>query len=166
MINRSRGSSERVCVFIDNSSLLEAMKRSRSNVRYDFKRLKDWLLKQRIGEQARFYCGGGNNRSRFYNVLRHAGFEVVPVKTPRRSLEIVFDLCNCCDGVCGTIILVSGRAELSKVVLLLTSKGTEVELVFFEDFCSQDLLATATTFRNLRVDGLELQRGSRKRGVK
>jgi len=153
MIDHSIPSDRRVCVFIDNASLLGAIKGLQ--IRYDFKRLNNWLLAQREGNQSRVYCGGGDSRSGFHNVLRHAGFEVVTVNSVRRPLEIAYDMCSMCLD-CETLILVSGRPELAKIIPLLTKQGTKVELVFFEEFCSKDLLNTATTFRALRVDGLEL----------
>jgi uncharacterized LabA/DUF88 family protein len=169
---------ERVAVFIDNNSLFQALHQLGIERRLDYKKLKDWLLKQRVPLGVRFYCGevrtDWRHRQQFYEVLRRAGFDIVRIfQGKSREGNAAFDLSNClrvdCEitwdicvslqrETCDRVILVSGSRELARVVAKVKEQGVAVEVVFFEEACSPDLLRGATCFRNLEMESLGLGR--------
>lgn len=172
MVKRKR---ERVIVFIDNNSLFQAINRlGVSGSRLDYKKLKEWLLQQRIPICVRFYCGevrtDWSRRRKFYQVLQRAGFEVIKIfQSKSRAGNAAFDASNCarieceiafdmCDNLdkCDRVVLVSGSKGLSRVVAKVQKRGVAVEVAFFEGQCSPDLMRVATCFRNLCIDGLGL----------
>lgn len=172
----------RLAVFIDNSSLFQAFSKLGIPGRFDYVRLKDWLIKQRPVECLRFYCGevrqDRKRRKQFYDVLERAGFEVTRVFEPRsresnaafdknncRKLhcEIAYDMCESFHNGVNHVILVSGCSELARTVQKVQKKGVDVEVAFFHEFCAPALRLVANNFRDLKVKGLV--RSSSKSGV-
>lgn len=165
---------ERVIVLIDNNSLFRAINKLGVSGRLDYKKLKEWLLQQRIPVGVRFYCGevrtDRNRRRRFYQVLQRSGFEVIKIfQSKSREGNAAFDASNCakieceiafdmCDNLneCDRVVLVSGSEGLSRVVAKVQEKGVAVEVAFFKEQCSPDLVRGATCFRNLCIDKLGL----------
>lgn len=166
----------RICVFIDNNSLFRALSRLGVDDRFDYRRLTQWLVKDREPNLIRLYIGevrtDVQRRHRFYQALEKAGIEVVRIFQPGSrapnaafdeantatiEIEIAWDMCKmieeCC---CCSIVLVSGSQELSRVVAKAVGKGVQVEVVFFEEVCSPVLRSRATSFRQLRVEGLRM----------
>ena len=54
---RSGDRRERVCVFIDNGSLYTALYDLGIQCRLDYRRLRKWIINDRIPKIVRFYCG-------------------------------------------------------------------------------------------------------------
>ena len=163
----------RVAVFIDNNSLFQALSKLDS-CGLDYIRLRRWLVGSRSAELVKFYCGevreDAVRRKPFYNFLERAGFEIITIfQSKSRFSNAAFDTdstrkvhCEMAFDMCETLlqcqirrmILVSGSPDLSRVVRKIREKGTDVELVFFEEFCSPALRRGASVFRRLKIDGL------------
>lgn len=169
------------CVMIDGDHLFSAFIQLKLTQRYDFKALKAWLLNQRPG-CVHFYCGEVRDdrphRQAFYNVLRRAAIRVVPVfhkgshsasavfdEVLRQKIiaKMVGDIRECTQRGCNTLILVSGSPGFGPVVSEVTKRGVDIELVFFREACSTELLSRASRFRNLRIHGLDLKNHQRQR---
>lgn len=168
-----------VCVIIDGDYLAYALHTLKLDVRYDFKALKAWLLNQRPSGCVTYYCGEIRNdrpqRLAFYDVLRRSGMRVCPVfhrgsressavhdEILRRKIvaKMTWDMCECTQRGCRTLVLVSGAPGLATAVGEMRRKGVIIELVFFRELCYLDLLSRANYFRNLRTHGLSLQQGT------
>lgn len=157
--------SERLCIFIDGDFLLHAVRKQGVHVRYDFKALKNWLSNQRVVGHIRFYCrefGDGARRAAFYDVLRRAGIEVVPVCSnsdffrQRLVAKMAWDLCEQTQG-CTTLILVTAGG-FSSLLPNIRHRGMQLEVVSLPGVCSEELQRGADRFRILRLNGLNMRR--------
>lgn len=166
--------AKRIAVFIDNNSLFQAVAKLGIGDKFDYIRLKNWLLQQRNPELLRFYCGevrsDPRRRKPFYEFLERAGYQVVAVFQARsRESNAAFDTLNCrkvhvemafdmCESILerkiADVVLVSGSSELAGVVSKMRERGINVEVVFFESACAPALRRGASSFRQLKLDGL------------
>jgi uncharacterized LabA/DUF88 family protein len=166
----------RICVFIDNSSLFRALSELGVDDRFDYRRLSQWLVRDRQPDVIRLYIGevrtDTQRRYRFYQALEKAGIQVVRIFQPRSrasnaafdavntakiEVEITWDICEVVERPdIDSIVLVSGSQELARIVTKVVERGVNVEVVFFEEACSPVLRSRATSFRQLRVEGLRM----------
>ena len=58
---------------------------------------------------------------------------------------------------CKSLVLVSGSAKLVDTVADMQEKGSDVEVIFFEEACSRELQMKADRFRGLSTEGLQLR---------
>lgn len=167
---------DKVCVLVDNCGLFRALQ-GLGSPKLDYKRLKDFVVRQRDPVVVRYYTGEirneGPQRAEFYSVLRRAGYDVIPhcneQSTERHAAlditvrawcmaSMVWDMCDLCHtGNYDTFILISGCVGLAKAVDRVKSRGVEVEVVFFENECSDELKTCANKFRSLDLDAVAMK---------
>ena len=159
--------AERIVVLIDNNSLFKALHGLGIRQRIDYRKFLRWLLDGKSAAVARFYTGEIRNdnsvRANFYGFLKSIGFEVVTLHEPRSSADhaaldttlrakvhsiIQIDM-DAFRRDCDKLVLVSGSQELACKVAELTELGVDVEVVFFEQTCSEVLRLHASRFREL-----------------
>jgi len=165
----------KLAVFVDNDALFRALHEMGRSWRFDYKRLRDYLLLQRKSVVLRIYCGEVRDdpprRRKFYEVLQRSGFEVVRSyqersraanaafdSLGREKLHVLlgFDLADQYHRChYDHLLLVACDVCLRKPVKELRHRGVRIELVFFDDLC-EDLRKCADEFRSLRRDGLGL----------
>jgi hypothetical protein len=173
---------DKVCVLVDNCGLFRALQ-GLGTPKLDYKRLKDFVVRQRDAVVVRYYTGEirneGTQRADFYSVLRRAGYDVITCCNERSAerhaandmpirawcmSNIVWDMCDLCHtGNYDTFIVISGCVGLAKAVMRVQSRGVEVEVVFFEEECSEELKTTANKFRPLDLDAVAMK--ARKDGL-
>lgn len=170
-----KGVRERVCVLIDNGSLYTALFQMGIQGRVDYRRLRQWLLNDREPRTVRFYCGeirdDKGRRKPFYEMLKRFGFDIISLHEPKSQADhaaldevlqtkmeslISIDMGNFLSD-CDRIVLVSGSSQLVDAVKLAQSHGVSVEVSFFEEVVSDELVRTAENFRCLRMDDLRMR---------
>ena len=160
-------------MFVDNCGLFRTIQ-AVGGPKLDYKRLKDWVVRQRDALIVRYYCGEGKHdaaqRSEYYSVLRHAGYEVVVVPQQRNpeSEQVVMSTCHlnmACDmielaltGNYDTFIVLTGAGEFVPILNRLQLKGLDVEIVFFEFACDPALRSKASLFRALDIEAVSMDR--------
>jgi uncharacterized LabA/DUF88 family protein len=170
---------EKVCLFVDNCDLYTALQ-PHGDVRLDYKRLMDWLVRQRELCVARYYTGeiqqeDSQRREKFYSVLERVGYEVVVSTNPHSEEKcgaldekvraachcaMVWDICSfTLNGRYDTIILVTGAPEFSQVVTWAKRRGVDVEVAFFPHVCDEKLRANATRYVEMHLDSIRLTKG-------
>lgn len=174
-VRERRERRERVCVLIDNGSLYTALFQMGIRSRLDYRRLREWLLDDREPRTVRFYCGEIRNdkgrRKSFYDMLKRFGFDIISLHEPKSQADhaaldevlqakmeslISLDMGHFWSD-CDRIILVSGSSQLVEAVKLAQSNGVSVEVSFFEEAVSDELVSTAENFRCLRMDDLRMR---------
>lgn len=166
---------ERVCVLIDDGSFYTALFQLGIRGRVDYKLLRKWLLNGREPGTIRFYCGEIRNdkdrKQPFYDSLRRIGFEIISVHEPksqashaalddtlREKMESIISIdMKHFLGICDRIILVSGSPHLVNAVKFVQSQGVNVEVTFFEEVVSDELVNIAENFRCLRMEDLQMR---------
>lgn len=163
--------SHKVCLFVDNSALFRTL-HELGQPRCDYKRLKDYLVRDRDVLHQRFYTGEIRNdaeeRAAFYSVLRRAGYDVVGYENPRSTEKnaaldpllqnrimcgISWDMCEMSGrGRYDTFILVGGSAAFVDSVELVKGRGVDVEVAFFENFVDPELRDACSKFVDIPLD--------------
>jgi uncharacterized LabA/DUF88 family protein len=166
---------QRVCVLVDNGSLYTALYELGIQCRIDYRRLRKWLIEGRVPKIVRFYCGEirGDQSSKkpFYNFLKRVGFDIISIHEPKSRAEhaaLDEDLCAKIEalmsidmvsfvGKCDKIVLVSGSSRLVNAVRQVQDQGIDVEVNFFEEAVSDDLLNEANGFRGFQIEEVRMQ---------
>jgi len=166
-------SHERVCIFIDNSNLYHSLRNQGKKIDYD--RLTDVLSDGRKAT-IRFYYSSppvfdeANNKQRqFYDKLNELfGYTLVELPLSERKFsvdgheekklmekgldcEVVYDMATLSrTGKFDAFVLVSGDADYARTVRRIQDEtGIDVEVAFFKDFCSHNLMKESSDFINL-----------------
>ena len=163
---------KKVCAFIDNSALYKALlSQKRPDARIDYRELLNSLVRGRTLAQARFYCSEFSKdfqqKTGFYTVLQDAGFEVKRTRfkghrsrkrnpaldsTLNRAIHtsMAWDMCDLSNhDDYDVFVVVSGGKEHTSTIQNLVLLGIEVEVVFFGEVTSHELISAATSFREL-----------------
>lgn len=163
---------------MDNDALFRGLHETDGSWKYDYKKLKDFLVLQRQQSLVvlRIYCGEVRDdpprRRKFYDVLRRVGYEVVTsyqdksrapnaafdsLGTEKLHVLIAFDLVDLWhQRHYNRLVLVADGDCLLKPVKELRQRGVACELVYFPDKSSSRLIQCANQFRPLKAHGLGL----------
>lgn len=174
---RSGECRERVCVLIDNGSLYTALYDLGIQCRLDYRRLRKWIINDRVEKLVRFYCGeirsDKSSKKPFYSFLKRIGFDIISIHEPKSRAEhaaLDEDLCAKIEALmsidmlsclarheCDKMILVSGSSRLVNAVRQVQDQGIDVEVNFFEEAVSDDLLNEANEFRGFHIEELKMR---------
>ena len=161
--------TQRVGVFVDNSSLYRALSGRKQGEKVNYDDLLTALVEGRNLVQARFYCSEFGRdlvqKSGFYRALERLGYQVrrTKIKGHRSSKRnaafdsvlsraihsaIAWDMCES-GHECDVFVLVSGSTEYTDIAQKAVERGIEVEVVFFAEVTSHVLVDNATRFREI-----------------
>lgn len=139
----------RRCVFVDNMALWDVLcQMFDEGHTIDYRKLK-LKLTGISTVPLRIYCK--KQRKAFHAMLRAAGYMVILVDDI--SSELLIDMAGMVtEG--SHFTLVSGSTSYVKGVQRLSECGIGVEVAFFREHCSDELLSAASSFRHLNPDDL------------
>lgn len=155
--------SEKVCIFIDGSNMWWGLRgynqRNNTNIRIDYKKLENFLLKGRPLLRTYYYCSRPERpdprQLALLESLRNRGITVVektlrtrtdPVTGATRTVEKGVDatlvthlLGLAWEGAYETAILVSGDEDFVEAVQKVKDKGKRIEIATFKGRLSDEL---------------------------
>jgi len=144
--------SQRVAVFVDVQNLYYSARKVH-NSKVSFQKLLPALLNNRQLVRAIAYTieKEGSDQDRFYEVLRHTGFEIRRRELIVRSdgsrkgdwdMGIAIDAISMVDRV-DVIVLVTGDGDFVALVKMLQSRGVRVEVASFMESTADSLIEAA-----------------------
>ena len=152
---------ERVCIFVDGGNMFHSVRAL--NVKIDYEKVRDVLVKGRRLLRAYYYSGSDNTprQNAFFNVLQYIGYDVKTLSLKHyggKPFEKGIDVMLVTDMLLGahrnlydTAILCSGDKGYMYAIKAIKEIGKRVEVAGFEHSTAKELELIADQFINLTL---------------